>query len=51
MSVEGDLVIEKGNVRMDMFSALNLEKIQVIGFLANRMYTYYLSGKKWILEN
>lgn len=39
-------VIKKGSVRMDMFAALGLEKIQVRQLSAKRMFEYYLVDKK-----
>ena len=46
MPTESDHVINKGKVSMDMFSALNLESIQVRQLPADEMYDNYLLNKK-----
>lgn len=46
MPTENDFVIQKGSVRMDMLSALNLESIQIRQLPTKRMFTYYLRSLK-----
>lgn len=46
MPAEGDLIIKKGTVRMEMLSALQLEKIQVRQLPAKRMFKLYLASAR-----
>lgn len=50
MPTEEDTIIEKGTVRMDMLSALELEQIQIRQLSAQRMYAYYLMAKKMDID-
>ena len=46
LPTEENAIIEKGSVRIDMLSALGLEKIQIRQLPAARMYDCYLRGLK-----
>lgn len=50
MPTEGDMVIKKGTVKMDMLSSLQLEKIQVRQLPAKRMFKLYLGSIKMKID-
>lgn len=50
MPTEEDVVIDKGEVSMEMLSSLGLQNIEVRFLPASMAYKYYLSGRKLNIE-
>lgn len=50
MPTEADVIIEKGDVKMDMLEALHLERIQVRQIPAKRVFQYYLALKRMKID-
>ena len=46
MPTEGDAIIAKGSVKMDILGSLGLQDIQIRQLPAKTMYSYYLSRRK-----